>query len=82
MTPNTFTSKTCHKLQISKFAVNCTWDTWTAWETCSVTCGGGTQDRNREVGQEALFGGNECTGDNEETQSCNNNGCPGMYRFQ
>ena len=62
-----------------KLSVNCSWDTWTAWETCSVTCGGGTQDRNREVGQDALFGGSDCTGDNEETQSCNSNGCPGMY---
>ena len=60
------------------FTVNCIWGAWSTWETCSVTCGGGTQDRNRAITQEALFGGNECTGDDKETQSCNSNGCPGM----
>ena len=62
-----------------KLSVNCTWDAWGAWETCSLTCGGGTQVRNRAVDQETLFGGNECTGDHNETQSCNSNGCPGIY---
>ena len=62
-----------------KFTVNCSWEAWSTWETCSVTCGGGTQERNRTVGREALFGGNECTGDEKETQACNSNGCPGTY---
>ena len=44
---------------------------------CSVTCGGGTQVRIREVIQEALFGGDECTGNETELQVCNSNGCPG-----
>ena len=47
-----------------------------------MTCGGGTQARNRAVDQEALFGGNDCAGDNNETQSCNSNGCPGiMFQY-
>ena len=44
-----------------------------------MTCGGGTQERNRAKTQEALFGGNECTGNNLETQPCNINGCPGRF---
>ena len=63
------------------WTVNCLWGAWSAWETCSVTCGGGTQERNRAKTQDALFGGYECTGNDKETQSCNNNGCPGLYIF-
>ena len=63
--------------QKPNIAVNCTWGQWSAWDTCSVTCGGGTQDRQRSITQEALYGGNECIGENQETQSCNSNGCPG-----
>ena len=53
------------------------WGEWSAWEICSVTCGGGSQGRNRSITQQAMFGGNECMGDDSEQQSCNNNGCPG-----
>ena len=61
------------------FTVNCIWGAWSAWETCSVTCGGGNQERNRAISQQALFGGNECAGIAKETQSCNSQGCPGRY---
>ena len=66
-------------LEYLKFVVNCLWGEWSAWKTCSVTCGSGTQERNRSITQEALFGGNVCKGDDRETQSCNSNGCPGIY---
>ena len=63
-----------------EFTVNCIWQTWSAWETCSVTCGGGgTQVRNRAKTQEASFGGTECTGNDKETRSCNNLARPSMY---
>ena len=65
--------------QPPQFTVNCGWDQWNAWESCSVTCGGGSQQRNRAKTQEALFGGNECTGSDFESQLCNNNGCPGRH---
>ena len=57
--------------------VNCTWGAWSAWETCSVTCDGGTQERNRTISQPALNNGTDCTGNDTEIQSCNSNGCPG-----
>ena len=63
------------------FSVNCTWGAWSAWETCSVTCGGGTQERNRTVSQPALYNGTDCVGNDTETQICNTNGCPGYYLF-
>ena len=56
--------------------VDCTWNAWAAWATCSVTCGGGTQERNRTM-TPAQHGGANCTGNDNESQSCNTDGCPG-----
>lgn len=49
--------------------INCV---WSAWSTCSVTCGGGTQTRYHVV--EAENGGNPCYG--SYSQSCNTQECP------
>ena len=70
-------------LQISlylKSTVNCTWATWNAWGSCSVTCGakGGTQERTRVVAVPAENGGAACNPINAtEARNCTNNGCPG-----
>ena len=56
--------------------VDCTWTQWNAWVTCSVTCGGGTQDRERTKNA-AQHGGDDCVGDDTENQACNANPCPG-----
>ena len=61
--------------------VDCAWETWSTWGTCSVTCGGGTQQRNRNKTQEALFGGIDCVGNDTETQNCSTNGCPGNAQY-
>ena len=66
---------------ISPNLVDCTWGAWSAWETCSVTCGGGTQERNRTITQPALNNGTDCTGNDTETQPCNSNGCPGIVQL-
>ena len=46
---------------------------WSNWSQCSATCNGGIQTRqcNNPV---AMFGGNECVGDNQ--QPCNTQACP------
>ena len=59
--------------------IDCQWGIWTEWEGCSATCGGGTQDRSRNINLPAENGGSECTGDEKETQTCNTDGCPGKY---
>ena len=46
-----------------------------------MTCGGGTQERNRTISQTALNNGTDCTGNDTETQSCNSNGCPGNIQL-
>ena len=35
---------------------------WSAWEDCSVTCGGGKQTRTRDVAVPATNGGKACVG--------------------
>ena len=48
------------------FAVNCTWGSWTAWTSCSVTCG--CFERTRPIDVPAENGGTDCTGDDTETE--------------
>ena len=60
-----------HLLITFIFVVNCMWGQWNTWGTCSVTCGGGTQGRNRSTIQQALYGGDECLGEDNDTQACN-----------
>jgi len=56
--------------------VNCQWASWNSWQSCSKSCGGGTQKRTRSKLVVAQNGGNECNGSNNETRSCNTNNCP------
>ena len=54
---------------------NCTWGEWSSWETCSQTCGGGSQIRTRSVSEQAKRGGS-CPGQSSELQGCNTQLCP------
>lgn len=56
--------------------VNCAWTTWSAWGTCSASCGGGTQTRTRSQDPPASGGGADCVGASSESQACNTDGCP------
>ena len=53
------------------------WGTWSTWEDCSASCGGGSQERNRTVTQKAMHNGNDCTGNDTDTRVCNDHNCPG-----
>ncbi|XP_065939071.1 uncharacterized protein [Magallana gigas] len=50
---------------------------WSAWGTCSQTCGSGTQTRTRACNKPTREGsGRDCTGSLSESQACNTNLCP------
>lgn len=57
--------------------VNCSGG-WSDWNTCSQTCGGGSQARTFSISTEAAYGGTSCAHDarERETQPCNTNACP------
>jgi len=54
--------------------VDCKLATWAGWSKCSAECGGGVQQRLREVKAAMKFGGKPCDAVSE-TQACNNQAC-------
>ena len=62
------------------FPVDCKVGDWKPWGKCSVTCGGGTKKRGREVIREAKDAGASCP-DLEEMEVCNTEECPGTLSF-
>ena len=62
------------------FLVDCIWSDWSNWGECDKTCERGTQMRVR-TSPDPLFGGENCTGDSQETRDCNTFDCAGTYTF-
>jgi len=54
--------------------VNCHLSIWSGWSKCSAECGGGVQQRLREVKQAMRYNGKPC-GATSETKSCDNQAC-------
>ncbi|XP_052100765.1 adhesion G protein-coupled receptor B1-like [Mytilus californianus] len=51
--------------------VNGNWGSWSAYGSCSVTCGNGQYTRTRQCDNPAASGGGtDCAGDDAETNSC------------
>jgi hypothetical protein len=55
--------------------VHCEVSHWSVWSSCSVSCGGATVSRNRNITVPAANGGHACPW-LEETQLCGMNPCP------
>ena len=54
------------------------WSDWKDWTPCSVTCGTGTQERERTCTKpRPAFGGKDCVGISRESKSCQAIPCPG-----
>ncbi|KAK7100531.1 A disintegrin and metalloproteinase with thrombospondin motifs adt-1-like [Littorina saxatilis] len=55
------------------------WETWGAWTSCSVSCGGGQRSRSRQcVDGHGVSGGqdrNQCQGDGDQRERCNTDVC-------
>ena len=62
------------------FSVDGGFTDWTSWDTCSVSCGGGSQGRTRSCTNPApQYGGASCVGDTSQTQDCNTQVCISEY---
>lgn len=57
------------------------WLLWSSWGSCSKSCGGGHQLRQR-VCEGPFFGGEPCNGDKTEMRNCNEKRCPGKSSNQ
>lgn len=56
--------------------INGGWSAWSAYGSCSVSCGGGTKTRTRTCTNPApAYGGNACSGSSSESTSCNTHSC-------
>ena len=56
--------------------VECMVTPWSAWVSCSKTCGGGTKSRRREIAQQPLHDGEACPV-LEGERACNTELCEG-----
>merc|ERR1719247_355360 len=54
--------------------VDCKVSTWSGWSKCSAECGGGVQQRLREVERAMKYGGKPC-GETSESKACNAQAC-------
>ena len=58
------------------------WSAWGAYGSCTKTCGGGTQTRQRQCSNPApAHGGRYCVGAPSESRACNSQLCPGNSNF-
>ncbi|XP_062907004.1 SCO-spondin [Mobula hypostoma] len=53
---------------------DCAWSHWSAWSSCSITCGIGTRSRFRSSTSESLE--SECNQDQVQTKQCDQGQCP------
>ncbi|KAL4231142.1 Thrombospondin type 1 repeat-containing protein [Mactra antiquata] len=70
-------SQSCDSGTVCQGPVDGGFTAWSSWTTCSVTCGTGTKDRSRSCDNPApQNGGLDCSGDPNETTSCDEGSCP------
>eukprot|EP00930_Biecheleria_cincta_P066152 TRINITY_DN5216_c0_g2_i1.p1 TRINITY_DN5216_c0_g2~~TRINITY_DN5216_c0_g2_i1.p1 ORF type:complete len:1322 (+),score=217.62 TRINITY_DN5216_c0_g2_i1:131-4096(+) len=56
--------------------VDCLWDEWSDWSSCSMSCGTGTKTMTRKFKQVAAFGGLTCQGLTTASSECTLGDCP------
>jgi len=62
------------KCNLQPCPVDCKVSAWSGWSKCSAECGGGVQQRLREVERASKYGGKPC-GETSETIACNAQSC-------
>ena len=63
-------------IDFSQCLVDGVWSKWGNWSECSVTCGGGIQDRSRTC-TPPRHNGQWCEGNNTDVRICGRRPCPG-----
>jgi len=58
-------------------AIDCELSDWTTWSPCSASCGGGEQDRKRDIIKLPQGDGEVCKGPLKEIQECARQNCEG-----
>ena len=76
-----FTSKFSVIYSSLLLLVDCEWETYGEWSSCSKSCGGGNKMRSRTKTTYASKGGQDCVGDSIQTEICNEVPCPGNRKF-
>ena len=77
--PTTITTGVTNTESTTTTSTRCTWCEWASWSSCSLTCGGGVQQRSRDVCKGARHGGGVyCMGGDTSTRLCNDSPCPGL----
>lgn len=54
----------------------CSWEDWSDWTACDISCNGGQRTRSRAPQQKELYGGSPCVGDATQRLACNLTQCP------
>merc|ERR1719183_3476788 len=62
------------KCNLQPCPVDCKVSTWSGWSKCSAECGGGVQQRLKEVERAPKYGGKKC-GATSEARGCNGQAC-------
>lgn len=75
-TPLGNTATQAYSSPVTKQPIDGGFSAWSAWSTCTVTCGGGTQSRTRTCDNPTpAYGGSTCSGSTSESQACNTQSC-------
>ncbi|KAF7206779.1 A disintegrin and metalloproteinase with thrombospondin motifs 2-like, partial [Nothobranchius furzeri] len=73
----------CMKLTLDFLRTHGSWGTWSSFDSCSRTCGGGVRFRTRKCDNPSpANGGRTCYGNSYEFQLCNQNPCSPLTDFR
>ena len=77
---NAIETEACYTLicpvdTVESKSVDCLWDIFDEWSSCSKTCGIGERSRSRSIVNKEENGGTPCVGNTVETEACNTLRC-------
>ena len=71
------------QIQLSCIVVDGGFSDWSQWTGCTLTCGTGSSERDRDCTNPApQHGGAVCSGDTDDTRTCNTHNCPSKNYYE